>query len=139
MLLKAIVVEKIDNYSLKIRIPRYNKVDTAFMATPDEDLCIAPICTPPGVIPNYELGDVVIVGFENDLWNQPIILGQLYCNKNMESTSEFNASSLRVKDESILSEATNIGELKYSDIINTKNTRNNIQYQLDCLESKINE
>lgn len=116
MLLKAIVVEVINKYSIKIRIPRYDKIETAFLPTNDDDLCIAPICTLPGIQPIYKPGDVVIVGFENDLQNLPIVLGQLYCIKNIDSSSSINCDSLNVNIDALLTKDTNIGNISYKDL-----------------------
>ena len=114
MLLKAIVVDVVDKYSLRIRIPRYDKIEGAFLPTSNDNLCVAPICSPPGVFPIYKPGDIVIVGFENDLQYQPIVLGQLYCIKNIDSVSSLHCDSLDVSVNATLTDDTIIGNSRYS-------------------------
>ena len=73
MLQKAIIEKKLDKYSMKVRIPVYNKVKSDPTATPTNEFYTATIQTLPGCSPNYQEGDVVIVDFENDDVSFPII------------------------------------------------------------------
>lgn len=116
MLLKAIVVEVIDQYSVRVRVPRYDKIETAFLPTSNEDLAIAPVCSPPGIFPVYKPGDVVIVGFENDMPSMPIVLGQLFCEKNSNSLSSVTCDSLSVEVSAVLTKDTTIGNVTYAEM-----------------------
>ena len=137
MLLKAIVVEVIDQYSLRVRIPRYDKINTAFLPTDDKDLSIAPICSPPGIIPIYNPGDIVIVGFENDLQNMPIVLGQLFCEKNSGSSTSMRCDSLEVTVDAQLTSDIKIGDVEYSELKMLQGATDNIQYQIDALKESV--
>lgn len=89
MIQKAIIEELLyDGYQARIRIPRYNKIASSPTATDVQDLAIAIICTLPGVHPAYQIGDIVLVAFENERINQPVILGLLYRANMGESYSD---------------------------------------------------
>ena len=74
MLQKAIIEKKIDKYSMKVRIPVYNKIKSDPTATPTEELYTAIIQTLPGCSPVYQEGDLVLVEFENDNISLPVII-----------------------------------------------------------------
>lgn len=111
MLQKAIIEKKLDKYSMKVRIPVYNKVKSDPTATPTNELYTATIQTLPGCSPNYQEGDVVIVDFENDDLSFPIIIGLLYREGMPEGSTDITADSLVVNVNTNLSENTLIGEV----------------------------
>lgn len=73
------IVESTDNFSVKVRIPKYDKMSDDGLSY--HDLPNGIICTP-GIPTNYERGDIVLVGFENNEIDNPIILGLLYSEKS---------------------------------------------------------
>lgn len=89
MLQKGIIETIIDKYRVQVRIPKYDKVDTDAMATRTEDLPVGIICTSPGMKISYSVGDVVLVDFENNELNRPVILGLLYREGDSDSTAKF--------------------------------------------------
>lgn len=111
MLQKAIIEKKLDKYSMKVRIPVYNKVKSDPTATPTNELYTATIQTLPGCSPNYQEGDVVIVDFENDDLSFPIIIGLLYREHMPQGSTDITADSLVVNVNTNLSENTLIGEV----------------------------
>ena len=111
MLQKAIIEKKLDKYSMKVRIPVYNKVKSDPTATPTNELYTATIQTLPGCSPNYQEGDVVIVDFENDDLSFPIIIGLLYREHMPQGSTDITADSLIVNVNTNLSENTLIGEV----------------------------
>lgn len=111
MLQKAIIEKKLDKYSMKVRIPVYNKVKSDPTATPTNELYTATIQTLPGCSPNYQEGDVVIVDFENDDLSFPIIIGLLYREHMPQRSTDITADSLVVNVNTNLSENTLIGEV----------------------------
>lgn len=111
MLQKAIIEKKLDKYSMKVRIPVYNKVKSDPTATPTNELYTATIQTLPGCSPNYQEGDVVIVDFENDNLSFPIIIGLLYREHMPQGSTDITADSLVVNVNTNLSENTLIGEV----------------------------
>lgn len=136
MLQKAIIEKKLDKYSMKVRIPVYNKVKSDPTATPTNELYTATIQTLPGCSPNYQEGDVVIVDFENDDLSFPIIIGLLYRKHMPQGSTDITADSLVVNVNTNLSENTLIGEVTPDSLkkLNDKYSNNvkaiSIQYSL---------
>lgn len=136
MLQKAIIEKKLDKYSMKVRIPVYNKVKSDPTATPTNELYTATIQTLPGCSPNYQEGDVVIVDFENDDPSFPIIIGLLYREHMPQGSTDITADSLVVNVNTNLSENTLIGEVTPESLkkLNDKYSNNvkaiSIQYSL---------
>ena len=136
MLQKAIIEKKLDKYSMKVRIPVYNKVKSDPTATPTNELYTATIQTLPGCSPNYQEGDVVIVDFENDDLSLPIIIGLLYREHMPQGSTDITADSLVVNVNTNLSENTLIGEVTPDSLkkLNDKYSNNvkaiSIQYSL---------
>lgn len=111
MLQKAIIEQKIDKYSMKVRIPVYNKIKSDPTATPTNELYTAIIQTLPGCSPNYLEGDVVLVDFENDNISYPVIIGLLFRENMSEGSTDITADSLKVNVNTDLSENTLIGSV----------------------------
>lgn len=76
MLAKATILSIPDKNSNKftVQIPMLNKAGRGDKGTIMEAI----MCFTPGNLYGYEPGDVVIVGFEQNLMNKPIILGLMY-------------------------------------------------------------
>lgn len=142
MLQKAIIEKKLDKYSMKVRIPVYNKVKSDPTATPTNELYTATIQTLPGCSPNYQEGDVVIVDFENDDLSFPIIIGLLYREHMPQGSTDITADSLVVNVNTNLSENTLIGEVTPESLkkLNDKYSNNvkaiSIQYSLSNYQDR---
>ena len=102
MIQKGIIAQVIDKYTYKVRIPKYDKIESATASTKTDDLSSGIVCTIPGVDIIYTVGDVVLVSFENDELSKPIILGLLY-RENSNSDSDISVSNV----DSSLSEIKN--------------------------------
>lgn len=126
MLQKAIIEQKIDKYSMKVRIPVYNKIKSDPTATPTDELYTAIIQTLPGCSPVYQEGDLVLVEFENDNISLPVIIGLLFRQNMPESSTDINADSLKVNVNTNLTENTLIGSVTPEAIkkLNDKYTNN---------------
>ena len=87
------------NNKYKVRIPVFEtagigNTKSVFNASVIE----ATLVYTPGIIDNISIGDCVVIGFENDKQSKPIILGKLYCDRNLDkdlitkytSEEEFN-------------------------------------------------
>lgn len=92
------IIEKIeDKYTVRVRIPKYDKIDTDATATKSEDLAYGIICALPGMSITYNVGDIVLVAFENDELNNPVILGLLYRETESSSVLKINAIDSSIK------------------------------------------
>ena len=130
---KGIVTEIINKYQVRVRIPIYNKSEESPTATPNEELSIGPVCTLPGVAPNFNIGDVVIVAFEQDIYTDPVILGKLYLNDIHNTYSDVHTGELKVTSKATLPTNTRIGNVSGENISALENAHGNIQNQLDLL------
>lgn len=138
MLTKAIIVEIIDRYNARVRIPTIHKLVGTTYSTADSELPIATICSVAGVTPSLQVSDVVYVEFEDNLQQQPVILGWLV-NNNNNTKSNIQSASLDVQIDCKLPKQTTIGDISEYDINNIKNSKENIQLQIDNIETTIDK
>lgn len=138
MITKAIIEEVIDCYSVRVRIPLYNKLDGVQSATPKDELSIAPICSIPNCKISFNKGDIVFVSFEEDLIEQPVVIGHLL-KENMGNTFfEITTSEIEVKNSAVLPSNTTIGEVSSLEIACLQGIKNNISIDIDDLTDKSN-
>ena len=134
---RALVVEVVDRYHVKVRIPTFNKSGNANGATPDSELSVAPIATVPGCSPALKAGDMVIVGFEHDYTAKPVVLG-LFFNSNSNTTvSDIHVKSLYVDVDVQLPANTSIGNITPNTIKYFEGVNKNIQLQFDELHTEV--
>lgn len=108
---RAIVVDKIDLYHYKVRIPTLNKSEAAVGSTPNRELYTACVSSSPGIIPAYNTGNAVYVGFEYSDSSAPVILGALLNDSATNIQSNIYATSLTVSIDTHLSSDTHIGKV----------------------------
>lgn len=137
MITKAIIEKVLSNYKVKIRIPVINQIKTAPNATATDDLYSSIVCTIPSISIPLEVGDVVIVGFEDNSFKKPIILGYLYREEAISKHVDFNLSNLIVDGTTNLSKSTYIGDITPTEISYLAGINTNIQSQLNTLASRI--
>ena len=94
MIQKGIIEQVINKYTYRVRIPRYDKIAGDPSATKTKDLPIAIVCAYPGTELVFTTGDIVLVDYENDELNQPVILGLLY--NEASSTKEDVAENINL-------------------------------------------
>ena len=116
MIQKGTIEKVIDRYNYKVRIPKYDKIQGDIEGTSTDDLATGIVCTTPGMNVAYALGDVVIVSFENDEINRPVILGLLYRDTKLNTDSD---SSLIGVDEGLKELESSIDDIKNSSSIYT--------------------
>lgn len=84
---------------------------------------VCPICYTPGNLNSFVENDVVYLAFEDDDWGNPVIIGKLYRGKSKngetESRNHAYANSLEVTNSAILPNNTKIGNINFSDLLNT--------------------
>ena len=116
------IINKIDYESnrIRVRIPIQDGVQNSQGSTSDDYLSWASVLCIPGLTIDYEIGDIVIVGFEDDDIGKPIILGYLRLanGRSDEARISANLNNLIVNDK--LSTSTNVkfGKLTYEQIFN---------------------
>jgi len=131
MITKAIIEQIINQYEVRVRIPVYNKSADAVNCTPTDQLYIASTCIPAGQSYNYNVGDVVYVGFEDNDVSKPVILGFLYNSNDLSSTSDYQIRNLYVDSEAVLPKYTNIGSITGSEINTLSGQTRNISGQFE--------
>lgn len=107
MLVKGIikqlpVVGKTNKYV--VSIPSFKTTgSTSTGSVLNSDLVEATLCYQPGIISEYNVGDVVYIGFENDVTSSPVILGKLYLTTSpSEVRSSLQVKSVSAQNDSVL-------------------------------------
>lgn len=99
-----------DNAKILVRIPTLDGTSTSVAATPKDQLEWAAVLETPGVEIQYNVGDVVVVGFEDNDLSSPIVLGFLKLKKGSTKNSDYNISlsvtNLSVSNDSVLPTST---------------------------------
>ena len=88
MLQKGIIEKLEGKYRARVRVPKYDKLSSSDNGINTEDLPIGLVCVLPEMKITYAVGDVVLVAYENDELNKPVILGLLYRDSDSNATSE---------------------------------------------------
>ncbi len=119
------IINKIDYESSKIRvrIPIFDGIANDPHSTADEDLSWATILCLPGFNIDYEIGDIVIVAFEDDDNGKPIIIGYLKLDnsKNDDYKVRANLKSANIEENLNTSTQVNLGKLTYKQIFDKVN------------------
>lgn len=124
MITKAIIEQITDDgYHFRVRIPILHKIENAPGATPFNELPLALMCYAPGCKPNLNVGDVVYVGFENNQYSEPVILGMLFNENYMESSASIRADSISATVNANLPQ-TNVkfGDISISELFDITST-----------------
>lgn len=96
MITKAIIEEMMaDGYHVRVRIPILHKIENAPGATPFKELPLALVNYAPGCKPNFSAGDVVYVGFENNQYSEPVVLGALLNDSYMTMSGSILADAIQ--------------------------------------------
>ena len=142
MTTKAYITEIVDKKTVKIRMPLFNKIEGVSGSTPNSELYSATLCYQGGVIPSYEIGDVVFVQFEDNYLDRPIVMGKL---KNTTSTKEDDGlpdiycNTLNVTGAVTMGEETKIGDIEYAAIKCLDGTENNIKQSFSDVDTEFSE
>lgn len=132
MLVKGIVMSQMIQGSNKIKV----RLPTFETAGIDNKVIIqALIAYNPGNLYSYNIGDVVIVSFEHDQVNQPIILGKLYTGPEDKASNYSFANSLEVTEKAVLPTTTTIGNLSYNDLVLAVNSAANSEVKADTTKN----
>ena len=120
-----------------MRVPIFDKEKDSPMATSSNDLNVATICTLPNCYLNIQVGDVVIVGFENNTYYNAVILGHLCKQSSSTTFSDITLNKLVVNSNTTLPESTSIGRVSSSEIHCLSGVTDNLQKQINSLKEQL--
>jgi hypothetical protein len=103
MLIKGIILSiDANGNNCSVELPTFENVSG------DKAIADAVFAIPPGESNGYKVGDVVIVGFELEKLNKPIVVGKLYTGVETESTAtgSVKCNTLRVSNSATLPGST---------------------------------
>lgn len=124
MLTRAYITElDLEHSKVRVRMPWIDGIENSSgYQLYDSDLCWATIMYTPGIEINYNINDVVIVGFEDNNVGRPIVLGYLKLDGvDLDKELHINATDLTVSSKANLPLNTNIGKTPYEEIFNSVN------------------
>lgn len=159
MILKAVVIGKSkrpnEENKYIVRIPIIHGVNGSPQCTPDNLLPSATVCGVPGFTNTVRDGDIVYVSFENDEFDEPVIIGQLISNTNPYDVNTDNITDTRANavlqtlefydgaSEKFTSAKlplnTKIGQVNSQEIQFLLGLRDNVQDQIDSINSNIGD
>ena len=130
MITKGIILEKsLVSNTFKVRIPYCEQA--GFL---NKEFYEAIVSHEPALIDSYNVGDVVLLGFEDHNGDKPIILGKLLLKDN-DSRGSANLSTLNVSTNATLPESTTIGGIDIYELLNKLSRKVEIlQQRLDSMK-----
>lgn len=137
MITKGIVSSFVDEYSVKVRLPRFDRANTSSIKVSNTDLREAVICTPPNCRPNLQLGDIVFVEIDDQNEDEAIILGQLYYQHASETLSDYILGELEVRNQASLPTKTTIGDVTSTELSYLKGVTQNIALEFKFIWERI--
>lgn len=126
--MRAFVEEVVSPHKVKVRIPIINKIEGVNGATPVDELYYSCVCTPPGMTEDIVAGDVVILGFEENDYARPILLGFLSMDNDMQqSHTDMCCGDLVAKGTVSFGDQVQIGNLNYANLETLIGQKDNIK------------
>ena len=139
MICRGIIEEIIDRHQVRVRIPIIHQIENTAQFTINNDLPAASICTSPSTHLNLSVGDVVIVGFENQDLGRPIILGYLYTGEFSTTAASQSFNSIQVLNDAKLPASTTIGSISSEELQRISGLKDNLQGQIELLNIRISD
>lgn len=139
MITKGIVQEKIDEYTIRVRLPIYDGTEKSQQGTPNSSLSLATICSLPNSSSFVEVGDIVFVAFEDDDMGKPVIIGHLFKEAVTNTKINLELNSLTTNSNTKLYKDTWIGNVNPIEISYLEGVNSPIQAQLNYILNKLNE
>ena len=135
MITKGIIEEVINFNKVKVRCPVFDKIHVADLS--NNNLNIASVCNLPGSSILPRKGDVVFVGFENDNFSLPVVLGYLNLDSEINSSNSLKIDSLSVHNDTHLPRNTTIGQVYWNNIENISSLSSSVVESIDNIDSKL--
>lgn len=132
MITKGYIVSRIkDTNKFLVRIPIFATASSTAQISKD-DYTEATLSYQPGNLESYKEGDVVFIGFENNEYSHPVILGKLYLGLDVNKVDGgfINVDSLKVTSKVNLPDNTSFGDINVSDL-------KMMQGKIQLLEDKV--
>ena len=139
MITRGMIEEVISPYEVRVRIPTLDRSPKSSISTSKENLNIATICTLPNCYVNLQVGDVVFVAFEDNSYNNVVVLGHLSREVNYDTYADVNFNDLNVIATAHLPSQTTIGDVTEFEIHSLIGTKDNLQGQIDLLKQQVAE
>lgn len=133
MITKGIVQEKIDEYTIRVRLPIYDGTEKSQQGTPNSSLSLATICSLPNSSSFVEVGDIVFVAFEDDDMGKPVIIGHLFKEAVTNTKINLELNSLTTNSNTKLYKDTWIGNVNPIEISYLEGVNSPIQAQLNYI------
>lgn len=129
MITKAYIVSKTENNTYKVRIPVFENNNTQSnelsAITEDTPIYEASLSYNPGTLDSYREGDVVYVSFEDNDYDNVVIIGKLYRGNEENVTNYQAAQTLNVTGETELTSETYIDGVNINDMFLKQSDFNN--------------
>ena len=137
MITKGIVQEKIDEYTIRVRLPIYDGTEKSQQGTPNSSLSLATICSLPNSSSFVDVGDIVFVAFEDDDMGKPVIIGHLFKEAVTNTKINLELNSLTTHSNTKLYKDTWIGNVNPIEISYLEGVNNPIQTQINYILERI--
>ena len=121
MLTRAIITDvDLTVGKVQVRIPWIDGIENSTVSPmSNQNLSWASIVCIPGIEIDYQVGDIVIVGFEDNNVGKPIVIGYLKLSMtDMPAKAYVVAKELTVEESLNAPTNTNIGDISYNDLYN---------------------
>ena len=106
MITKAFITElnKPNSNIFRVYIPLL----TTAVSRREDAIFNATLCITDGLFYSLKVGDCVFVGFEDNLYDKPVILGKLYTGKETDIPTQITAKTLNINEKVTLPKDTTI-------------------------------
>ena len=131
MVTKGKILEIISDKEVKIEVPAFGLIEEMEGESEVNEMPVARICTVPGCLPNFAVGDVILICIEDNDLSAPMIMGRLIPDDESLGTSNATFQTLAVEKDTTLSKDTTIGDVTPENISYLEGVTSHIQAQFD--------
>lgn len=141
MITRGYITKKlnVDSSKVTVRLPIFETANNNEANVHNPFEVETSIMMTPGNFLGYNVGDVVIIGFEDNDYSKPIILGKLFISVEEKNTVKEVTDQLSVGSTAELPENTSIGNVSSKDIeaLSGMGASGNLSKQLKYILDKI--